>query len=90
MIQLESPQICVLSKIDIIEKFGPLPFPLEYFTEVLELQQLLDLLQVSLRLRMSESRSSIPTAFCRFVDVNREQTKDGHISFTLFVGESGA
>lgn len=47
MIQLETPHINVLSKVDLMEQFGTLPFNLEYFCEVLDLSRLLDLLDVS-------------------------------------------
>nr|CAG4652391.1 EOG090X0OQM [Triops cancriformis] len=39
---MELPQINVLSKIDLMEKYGKLQFNVDYYTEVLELEYLLD------------------------------------------------
>lgn len=39
---MELPQVNVLSKVDLVEKFGKLAFNLEYYTEVLNLSYLLD------------------------------------------------
>lgn len=47
MIQLETPHINVLSKVDLMEQYGSIPFNLEYFCEVLDLGRLLELLDVS-------------------------------------------
>jgi hypothetical protein len=44
MCHLELPHVNILSKIDIIEQCGPLAFGLEFFTDVLDLQYLLELL----------------------------------------------
>lgn len=41
MLQLELPHINILSKIDLIDKYGQLPFSLDYYTEVLDLEYLL-------------------------------------------------
>lgn len=48
MVQLETPHLNVLSKIDLLPAYGPLPFSLEYFTDVLDLRHLLQLLDVRL------------------------------------------
>lgn len=42
MIQIELPHVNVLSKADLIEKYGRLPFNLDFFTEVLDLSYLMD------------------------------------------------
>lgn len=42
MLQIELPHVNVLSKCDLIEKFGKLSFNLDFYTEVLDLQYLLD------------------------------------------------
>ncbi|XP_072103279.1 GPN-loop GTPase 2 [Mobula birostris] len=42
MLHVELPHVNVLSKMDLIEKFGKLAFNLEYYTEVLDLSYLLD------------------------------------------------
>lgn len=48
MLQMELPHVNVLSKADLIEKFGKLAFNLDFYTEVLDLSFLLDHLQVCL------------------------------------------
>ena len=52
MLQIALPHVNVLSKADLIEKCGKLPFNLDFFTDVLDLDYLLDNLQV---LNSSES-----------------------------------
>lgn len=42
MLQLELPHINLLSKVDLVEKYGKLKFNLDYYTEVLDLEYLLD------------------------------------------------
>lgn len=46
MLQLELPHVNVLSKCDLIEKFGKLSFNLDFYTDVLDLGYLLDELEV--------------------------------------------
>ncbi|KAI9017056.1 GPN-loop GTPase [Gaertneriomyces semiglobifer] len=41
MIQLELPHINVLSKVDLMEAYGELPFPLDFYTEVQDLDYIL-------------------------------------------------
>ncbi|CAM9156678.1 unnamed protein product [Ectocarpus fasciculatus] len=41
MLRLELPHVNVLSKVDLIEQMGPLPFNLEFFTECQDMRQLL-------------------------------------------------
>lgn len=45
MLQVELPHINILSKADLIERYGRLPFNLDFFTEVLDMTYLIDLLQ---------------------------------------------
>lgn len=45
MCHLEFPHVNVLSKVDIIERYGTLPFGLEYFTDVLDLNYLVNHLE---------------------------------------------
>ncbi|XP_005105223.1 GPN-loop GTPase 2 [Aplysia californica] len=45
MLQLSLPHVNVLSKVDLIEKHGKLAFNPDFYTDVLDLQFLLDLLQ---------------------------------------------
>ncbi|XP_077984533.1 GPN-loop GTPase 2-like [Glandiceps talaboti] len=42
MLQMEMPHINVLSKMDLVEKFGKLAFNLDYYTDVLDLHYLLE------------------------------------------------
>ncbi|XP_074602880.1 GPN-loop GTPase 2 isoform X2 [Brevipalpus obovatus] len=42
MMHLELPHINVLSKVDAIEKFGPIKFNIDYYCEVLDLNYLID------------------------------------------------
>jgi len=42
MMQIELPHINLLSKIDMVEKYGKLQFNLDYYTEVMDLEYLLD------------------------------------------------
>ncbi|KAG8198678.1 hypothetical protein JTE90_015505 [Oedothorax gibbosus] len=44
MLQMEMPHINVLSKADLVEKHGKLHFNLDFYTEVLDLQELVELL----------------------------------------------
>ena len=46
MLQVELPHVNVLSKADLIEKYGKLPFNLDFFTEVLDMSYLLDVMKV--------------------------------------------
>ncbi len=62
MLQLECPHINVLSKMDLIESYGKLAFPLEFYTQL----QDLDYIQLAL----AEDRS-IP---CRFQSLTKVLT----------------
>jgi len=42
MLQVALPHVNLLSKVDMVEKFGKLQFSLDYYTEVLDLEYLLD------------------------------------------------
>ncbi|ELU07174.1 hypothetical protein CAPTEDRAFT_165120 [Capitella teleta] len=44
MLQMELPHVNILSKADMIEKYGNLPFNLDFFTEVLDLNYLLEMI----------------------------------------------
>lgn len=44
MIHLEMPHVNVLSKIDLVERYGTLPFSLEYFCDVIDLEHLLSIM----------------------------------------------
>ena len=45
MLRLELPTVSVLSEIDLLANYGPLPFSLEFFTECQDLDRLLPYLQ---------------------------------------------
>ncbi|KAL8286335.1 hypothetical protein RQP46_004823 [Phenoliferia psychrophenolica] len=51
MLQMELPHVNVLSKIDLLQAAGDLPFNLDYYTEVQDLQQLVPLLEADPRTR---------------------------------------
>lgn len=42
MLQFDLPQVNVLSKIDLLRNYGPLPFKLDYYLEVQDLEYLVD------------------------------------------------
>jgi len=42
MLQISLPHVNLLSKVDLVEKYGKLQFNLDYYTEVLDLEYLLD------------------------------------------------
>ena len=46
-LQLALPHINVLSKMDLLEKYGKLPFNIDYYTEVLDLNYLVQELKGS-------------------------------------------
>ena len=48
MLQIELPHVNILSKADLIEKFGKLAFNLDFYTEVLDLSYILDQFKVIL------------------------------------------
>ncbi|CDF37649.1 unnamed protein product [Chondrus crispus] len=51
MLQLEMPAVNVLSKIDIIEQYGELPFNLDFFTDNGNLSHLVDMLELDPRMK---------------------------------------
>lgn len=44
MLRLELPHVNVLSKVDLLDKYSPLPFNLDFFQEVQDLPRLVDYL----------------------------------------------
>jgi len=42
MVQMELPQVNLLSKVDLMEKYGKLPFSHDFYTEVLDLRYLVE------------------------------------------------
>ncbi|KAK4700844.1 GPN-loop GTPase, partial [Phenoliferia sp. Uapishka_3] len=51
MLQMELPHVNVLSKVDLLQGAGDLPFNLDYYTEVQDLEQLVPLLEADPRTR---------------------------------------
>lgn len=51
MLQLDLPHINVLSKIDLLNQYGPLAFNLDFYTEVQDLSHMLPLLETDTRLK---------------------------------------
>jgi GPN-loop GTPase len=51
MLQLDLPHINVLSKIDLLNQYGPLAFNLDFYTEVQDLSHMLPLLETDPRLK---------------------------------------
>ena len=51
MLQLDLPHINVLSKIDLLNQYGPLAFNLDFYTEVQDLTHMLPLLEEDPRLK---------------------------------------
>eukprot|EP00112_Aurelia_sp_Birch-Aquarium-sp1_P001554 Seg1167.11 transcript_id=Seg1167.11/GoldUCD/mRNA.D3Y31 product="GPN-loop GTPase 2" protein_id=Seg1167.11/GoldUCD/D3Y31 len=45
MLQIELPHVNVLSKMDLIQQYGKLPFNIEFFTDVLDLSYLLEIFE---------------------------------------------
>ena len=65
MLKLELPHVNILSKVDLIEQYGELPFSLDYFTEVLDLSYLCDRLDDSMTRGTGESTNSLPLLVSR-------------------------
>lgn len=58
MLQLSLPHVNILSKIDLLEQFGSLDFSLDFFTEVLDLNYLID--------RLHEPTNPLQAKFAKF------------------------
>lgn len=65
MLQLELPHVNVLSKIDLITQYGELPFNLDYYTEVQDLEYLQYELDKDAR---SAKYSALNKAICEIVE----------------------
>lgn len=64
MIKLELPHVNVLSKIDLLEAMGPVPFGLDFYTEVLDLNYLVSMLEETL----PERYAALSAALCGLVE----------------------
>lgn len=51
MLHVSTPHLNVLTKVDLAEKYGRLPFNLEYYTDVLDLSYLVDCLDEDERMK---------------------------------------
>jgi hypothetical protein len=51
MLHISTPHVNVLSKIDLAEKYGKLPFNLDFYAEVLDLSYLVDVLDEDPRMK---------------------------------------
>lgn len=64
MLQLELPHINVLSKIDLMDSYGTLDFTLEYYTEVMDLSQLV----MRLDEKMGPRYHKLTEALCNVIE----------------------
>lgn len=69
MLQLDLPQVNVISKIDMLLNYGELPFRLDYYTEVQDLKYLLKYIQ-------KESNSALGQNFVRLTELIGELVED--------------
>jgi hypothetical protein len=67
MLQLELPHINVLSKIDLIERNGKLPFNLEYYTDVLDLSYLINRMEDEGE-RFTRKYCALNKAICELIE----------------------
>lgn len=55
MLHISTPHINILSKVDLMEKYGKLPFNLDFYTDVLDLEYLLEFLESDKRMEKYKS-----------------------------------
>lgn len=72
MLQLELPQVNVISKIDLLKGYGSLPFRLEYYTEVQDLHYLTPHLE-------KESNSILGKKYVRLTELIGELVEEYHL-----------
>lgn len=72
MLQLELPQVNVISKIDLLKGYGPLPFRLDYYTEVQDLHYLTPHLE-------KESNSILGKKYVRLTELIGELVEEFHL-----------
>lgn len=51
MLHISTPHLNVLTKVDLAEKYGRLPFSLDYYSDVLDLQYIVDCLDEDERMK---------------------------------------
>ncbi|CAK9441632.1 uncharacterized protein LODBEIA_P55000 [Lodderomyces beijingensis] len=82
MLQLNLPQVNVISKIDMLKNYGKLPFRLEYYTEVQDLQYLIPHL-------IKESNSVLGQNHVRLTEMIAELVEEFHlVSFEVLSVEN--
>ena len=75
MLRLELPQVNVLSKIDLVEKEGPLHFDIEFYARASNLHHLLPMLRSSARTRGRKGERTIFDDMKAAADAEEEESK---------------
>ncbi|CAK7903205.1 GPN-loop GTPase 2 [[Candida] anglica] len=82
MLQLDLPHVNVISKIDMLKNYGPLPFRLDYYTEVQDLSQLTPYLE-------KESNSVLGKNYVKLTEMIGELVEDFNlVSFEVLAVEN--
>lgn len=82
MLQLDLPQVNVISKIDMLLNYGELPFRLDYYTEVQDLKYLLKYIK-------DESKSALGQNYVRLTEMIAELVEDFNlVSFEVLSVEN--
>ena len=68
MLKLELPTVNVLSKIDLLANYGPLPFSLDFFTDCQDLERLVPYLQQQGDFDSDEKESDFTTSNLQYFD----------------------
>lgn len=84
MLRLELPTVSVLSKIDLLANYGPLPFSLDYFTECYELERLLPFLNQDVHQQADDNDFRINDEFSYADDSDYQEARRRKISSPFF------
>mmetsp|Transcript_5434 Transcript_5434/g.13760 ORF Transcript_5434/g.13760 Transcript_5434/m.13760 type:complete len:298 (-) Transcript_5434:1313-2206(-) len=68
MLHLEMPHVNVLSKMDLIESYGELPLPLEFYTEVQDLRHMVDHMTQDSKSRFAQRYKKLTAGICELVE----------------------
>lgn len=68
MVNLELPQVNVLSKIDLIEKFGNLDFKMEYYLECTEFETLADKMNKTQPSKFTRKYTKLTSNLCSMLE----------------------
>jgi len=68
MLQLEMPQINLLSKVDLIEAYGDLDFNLDFYTDVLDPSRLLPFIEAEQGGAFARRHAKLNEAVCELID----------------------